>query len=55
MPKNYAIVGSFFEKFFIKNTVNEAAHDVNDTRSFCFKYNILNPNSGRKRGAGKVK
>lgn len=46
--------GSFFEKFFIKNTVNEAAHDINDTRSFCFKYNILNPNSGRKRGAGKV-
>ena len=46
--------GSFLEKFFIKNTVNEAAHTINDTRSFCFKYNILNPNSGRKRGAGKV-
>lgn len=47
--------GSFLENFFIKNTVNEVAQDVADTRSFCFKYDILNPKSGRKRGAGKVK
>ena len=31
------------------------AKDVADTRSFCFKYDFLNPKSGRKRGAGKVK
>ena len=47
--------GSFIEKFFIKNTVNEMGQDVADTRSFCFKYDFLNPKSGRKRGAGKVK
>ena len=47
--------GSFLEKFFIKNTVNETAQDFSDARSFCFKYDILNPKSGRKRGAGKVK
>ena len=47
--------GSFLENFFIKNTVNEVAQDVADTRSFCFKYDILNPKSGRKRGAGTVK
>ena len=46
--------GSFLEKFFIRNTVNEKSLEVGDTRSFCFKYDLLNPNSGRKRGAGKV-